>query len=470
MNSCHSAAFPVAICAALFMPVFVLSVEIENFRIPNPPLFWEMSNLVVGPDGGVWFTCGTSPPQLMRADENGIEYVIERGLRAGYLIRLAFSPDGTLWLWQKTGTLLGDVRLYTYTEQDGLDVSEFEVPPGGSSSQAWSHEMFFDTDNRAYFRVEDTDMVYYKYSWLYELTAEGPVELYEELNGLINSPLLVTRHECLVGLNADYGWKTGLYQIDLETRRETLRCSTNKSWRDAEIYPAAVDSQGAIWFDWGPSIAYFEAQKLTELASGVEYQVTWGAPRLTADRTVWATKNVTEDAGGRDSVGRFSGGTRREFTQDDGLLTADYGETIIDYDGAVWVVNYRSFDVPALSRITDGGHPPLGLTLESIETPETVAIVGRVNNNEPVAVGVDVYVAVYLHGELLYYPRWSTEPQPIELNLNPGFNGTGTIIEADRSLIPPGAYTFYGAMTGRGTQKYIGPINDKIRSVTLQVD
>lgn len=457
-----------AFVALTLIGLVSFAVDIENFAIPNPPLFWEMSDLRVGPDGGVWFSCGTGPPRLMRASADGIECITDHGYRQGFLVRLAFAPDGTLWLWQKTGGLWGDVELYTYDEERGVLLSDLEVPPGGSSSQAWSHEVFFDIDNRVYCRVEDTDMVYYKYSWLYELTADGPIKLYEELNGLINSPLLVTRRECLVGLNAGYGWKTGLYQIDLNTGGEALRCSTDESWRDGEIYPAAMDSEGAIWFNWGPCIASFRNGRFSELASGIEYELEWSTPRLTADGTVWATKNATEDSGERDSVGRFRGGVLREFTQDDGLLTDDYGETVIDYDGAVWVINYQGSYVRALSRVTDGGQPPMRITLRANDAAERVAVVASVLNNGP-AVGVDVYIAIYLHGMLLYYPYWLPEPYPVQLNLQPGFFSTGTIIEERKSEVPPGTYTFYAAMAGRGADNYIGPIGGKVQSVTIQL-
>ena len=38
-----------------------------------------------------------------------------------------------------------------------------------------------------------------------------------------------------------------------------------------------------------------------------------------------------------------------------------------------------------------------------------------------------------------------------------------------RDSVPPGSYTVYGCMTGRNTQKLIGPIGRKFEAVVVEV-
>ncbi len=102
-------------------------------------------------------------------------------------------------------------------------------------------------------------------------------------------------------------------------------------------------------------------------------------------------------------------------------------------------------------------------------TPASISVEAQVINNGPV-VGVDVYVALELNGQLLYWPNWQLEPAPVQVNLRPGHNQTATIISAPRSSIPPGAYTFWACMTGRNTGKLIGPLDRKFETLTIEVD
>ena len=128
-----------------------------------------------------------------------------------------------------------------------------------------------------------------------------------------------------------------------------------------------------------------------------------------------------------------------------------------------------TFDILGLSRITDGGWPPMRISLNRMETPESIAVEAQVINNGPV-VGVDVYVALELDGQLLYWPNWQPAPSPVQVNLRPGHNQSATIISAPRASIPPGTYTFWACMTGRNTSKLIGPLDRKLEVLTIEVD
>jgi len=61
-------------------------------------------------------------------------------------------------------------------------------------------------------------------------------------------------------------------------------------------------------------------------------------------------------------------------------------------------------------------------------------------------------------------------PFPNQVNLRPGHNQTATIIDMPRESVPPGSYTVYGCMTGRNTQKLIGPIGRKFEAVLFEVE
>jgi len=106
--------------------------------------------------------------------------------------------------------------------------------------------------------------------------------------------------------------------------------------------------------------------------------------------------------------------------------------------------------------------------LHQVATEGTIAVEAQVINNGPV-VGVDVYVALQMNGQRLFWPNWQPEPSPVQVNLRPGHNQTATIISAPRASIPPGSYTFYAWMTGRGTQKLIGPLDRKFETLTVEV-
>ncbi|HUT02723.1 MAG TPA: hypothetical protein VM163_02395, partial [bacterium] len=144
----------------------------------------------------------------------------------------------------------------------------------------------------------------------------------------------------------------------------------------------------------------------------------------------------------------------------------DVGAMIIDYDGNVWLSDRIG---AGLTRISDGGWPQMRLALNKLETPEAIAIVASVFNTQPV-VGVDVYIACQIGASLLFYPKWTPEPSPVQINLYAGFNESATIIEMPKERIPAGSYTFWGCMTGRNTQKLIGPIDCKFEALTIQVD
>ena len=108
------------------------------------------------------------------------------------------------------------------------------------------------------------------------------------------------------------------------------------------------------------------------------------------------------------------------------------------------------------------------LMLHEVATGETIAVRAQVVNNGPV-VGVDVYVAVELNGQLLFWPTWQPEPYANHVNLRPGHNQTVTIVEASKKDVPLGEYTFWGCMTGRNTTKLIGPLDRKFETLTIEV-
>jgi hypothetical protein len=227
-----------------------------------------------------------------------------------------------------------------------------------------------------------------------------------------------------------------------------------------------------LWLTTGPSIATFDGNTFSVFAEGDLENLWYHEPVLAADGAVWSVEAdyYPYYATSYFGIARFTNGEKRTFTIEDGLrTTGSVHAPVIDYDGNVWLLSFSlGLGDLGLSRIADGGWPPMRLMLNRLETLESISVQAQVINNGPV-VGVDVYVALQVNGQLLFWPNWQPEPSPVQVNLRPGHNQTATIISAPRSSIPPGTYTFWGCMTGRNTQKLIGPLDRKFESLTIEV-
>jgi len=432
------------------------AIDTFPFDTPVENPFYT-SGLTVGSGGDIWFILG-EPNRIMRISDDRLECMFNTEV-PGPAVDLRVSPDGRIYI--------DDCR-YMYSPDGGLSRTNVVVP--------WEDvDYFYYVDVSATF---DADMriycMWHSYCtvpWrplppeIWEIVpGEDPVPRYEaRWETTLSTPLFVSINECWTIDNSRHR-PPRILEIDL-----CAGAITTEHQADWEHFGqiSAKDSNGILWFAGEMDIVTFDGEELSVFAKGVFDELHYGTPKLTADWTVWARQGGYYASLG---IARFANGEKQSFTVDDGLLTDACYSLLIDYDGRVWFFNRQRSDkyVLGVSRIADGGWPPMRLMLHELETETTIAVEAQVINNGPV-VGVDVYVAVELNGQLLYWPNWEPEPYPIQINLRPGYNQTATIISAPRTSIPPGAYTFYACMTGRGTQKLIGPLDRKFETLTVEV-
>ena len=446
----------------LVVPALCPGQRIDTFWFHNDQgLTYYASKLAVGPEGDIWFSID-QPTRLMHVLNDAIECVYNSGTDTGpYEITIA--PDGTIWL---------NYGQKMYSPEAGACETGVELPESSEYCQ-------FDINSPTL--VSSDCRLYIVASWdgwfsgnggdtIYELVRGGmPKIRYDSRMARLNldSVLIVSSSECWAYASEYFGggfWE--LWRINLEAG------ALEAKYGDPVGLPSAKDSQGFLWLILGPSIVTFDGQSSSVFAEGDEEGLWYQKPVLAADGAVWSVE--ANDICGRATtyfgISRFTDGQKRTFTVADGLLTNWCESPVIDYDGNVWLVSF-SFGLGdlGLSRISDGGWPPMRLMLNRLETPDSISVEAQVINNGPV-VGVDVYVALQMNGQLLFWPNWQPEPCPVQVNLRPGHNQTATIISAPPSSIPPGSYTFWGCMTGRNTQKLIGPLDRKFESLTIEID
>ncbi|MCD6326325.1 hypothetical protein J7M28_02035 [bacterium] len=424
--------------------------SIETFILPAEPfsVHWIEQIMQIGPEGDVWLII-PMPQRLMRISGNQIECVFDSGIMNG-LHRLTVSPDGTIWI--------ADFQYFYSREDGGLHASGIEIPASGPEFHIIDAPMI-DADGRMYLRTNRLLFGKQAGSSIWEVECgQSPAVMFGAYQ--FDWSFLVSATELWTEVSNFKHDSPQLCEIDLDAGVVKAEYDQHYLCFDAK------DSEGLYWFAGGNGVSTFDRQDISQYCSpGDGMRFNWPMV-LTADWTVWVTAFGPDwEARG---VVRIQGDERRLFTTDDGLLTNSCWQPKIDYDGRMWLFNENDDGVIGLSCISDGGWPPMRLMLHCVETPEGIAVEAQVINNGPV-VGVDVYVALELNGQLLYWPNWQPEPHANQINLRPGHNQTATIISAPRATIPPGAYKFWGCMTGRNTQKLIGPIDRKFESLTVEV-
>ncbi len=402
------------------------------------------SRLIVGPEGDVWFSLDS---KLMRVHNGQLGCVVDMGSATRPAAPLAVSPDGVIYI--------ENCRL-AYHWDSGLVFTGSDQPPEPTFIPAT-----FDADARAWCVTFNEEAFFW---WdemnIWEvLPGEQPIKrMFMPRPG--GDILAVAADECWIMYWPKYSMHFELRRLDIETGMYRVPYSISG---DNACTLRARDHQGRFWMA-EPDIAFFDGEDYTIFA---EHNITWRLEMyesitLAADGTVWSTYRCVEHYLG---VARFRGDERRLFTEADGIYARWCYQAILDYDGNVWVLSWGE----GISCISDGGWPPMRLMLREVATGGSIAVEAQVINNGPV-VGVDVYIALEQNGQLLYWPNWQPEPSPGQINLRPGHNQTATIISAPRASIPPASYKFWFCMTGRNTQKLIGPIDRKFESLTVEVD
>ncbi len=418
----------------------------------GPPPSWVHPNsrLRVGPEGDIWFVLD-EPLRLMRIRQGQLECVYETAIYDYWGIDVTVAPDGTIYI---------DNFQYEFSLEAGITGTGVVEP-----SFQWRRISFkgtIDADGRMFCVSGPWNSQDPRWYNIYELYRNASYQCRMGLS-YIGSIVAVSAEEFWIVSSYSKYLPASLLTLNLDTGQ--VEASHTIVGAIAAVHLFAKDSEGRLWLA-AENIAYFDGESFVVFA--IPPEGTRGEYRsvsLAADGAVWAVLLLSRMPPFEWGVVRFSGDERRTFTAEDGLLANGIRwPPLIDYDGNVWVFHYQG-----ISMIADGGWPPMRLSLAKLETPEGIAVEAQVINNGPV-VGVDVYVALELNGQLLFWPNWQPAPSPVHVNLKPGHNQTATIISAPRSNIPPGTYTFYACMTGRNTQKLIGPLDRKFESLTVEVD
>ncbi|MBN1592418.1 MAG: hypothetical protein JW941_04090 [Candidatus Coatesbacteria bacterium] len=443
MNVPKNAYFAIIICMLLLAGP-IQSRVIDTFRFDYTPS--AVSRPVVGARGEIWLTSG-NPNRLYRILEGELTCVYDADSELGGAPDITISPDGTV--------CIGNCK-YFYLDDDSITLSNIEQPSNGLYQPAR-----FDADMKIFCVVEAAhpySQPYFSFH-LWEMGGSLGTRKLMDLSGCpAGDTLFISINECWVALFEDWTRECMLQNMDLETG-EVLGSFNMSAAPDASGFGLwARDSSGRTWLAT-PGIGSFDGVNFTTFAAGNYESEFYRTVTLASDGAVWSNSWTISSPSG---VVCFRGGADVEYTTEEGLLSdRSLYPPLIDYDGNIWIASWEG-----LSCISDGGWPPMRLMLREVATEGTISVEAQVINNGPV-VGVDVYIALQLNGQLLYWPNWTSEPHANQVNLRPGHNQTATIIEMPREQVPPGSYTFWGCMTGRNTQKLIGPIDRKFESVQV---
>ena len=409
------------------------------------------SRFSIGAEGDIWFVLG-EPLRLMRIHEGQLGCAYETATYGQWYVDVIVAPDGTMYI---------DNFQYEFSLEPGITGTGVIQP-----SFAWHIILFKGTidANGRMFCVVGPAIWQDPYDYnIYELYRNASYQCRIILRN-INSIVPVSAEEFWI-VNAysapHHHPPPSLLRLNLDTGQ--VEASYTIGGGAPDLF--AKDSEGRLWMA-EENIAYFDGESFVAFARPPEgARGQYRSVSLAADGAVWAVLCLSTPPPFEWDVVRFNGDQRRFFTPQDGLLASGIPwPPLIDYDGNVWVMHYDG-----ISMISDGGWPPMRLMLHPAETPESISVEAQVINNGPV-VGVVIYLALEMNGQLLFWPSWQPAPCPVQVNLRPGHNQTATIISAPRSSIPPGSYTFWGCMTGRNTQKLIGPLDRKFESLTIRVN
>ncbi|MBN1591716.1 MAG: hypothetical protein JW941_00545 [Candidatus Coatesbacteria bacterium] len=456
------AIFVLALCSAPCLGVEITTIDMHGAWAPN---------IALGPDGAIWL-CPGDPPRILRISEGSIEDVQIDGpdtFEYEGPCHVAFAPDGVLWLAQN-GSFPppGMCHFYTFDARDGLS----RAPIDADLSQEYCEAIFFDVDSELYAInykwISRRDRIsvmgspelmpgmnYYRF---WRLSGDSPEAIFSAMDV---SPAVAFGNGCAwlggysVNIYTGEVLKGGLFKLNPENGDVLENYTSHDGISDEASSPRFFDEIGRLWLVSGSEVLAFDGSQFEHLAHlGGNNPSFSDLLAMAEDGTVWVCRDQ--------AVYRYHGDQMGAYTGADGLPPGAIHDCTIDFDGNLWLMH----DGEVLSRISYGGSPTTRLTLDSLETTDSIAIIANVFNTQQV-VGIDVYIACQIEGSLVFYPNWTSEPAPTQLNLYAGFNETATIIEMPREQVPPGSYTFWGCMTGRNTQKLIGPIDRKFESVTV---
>ncbi|MBN1593660.1 MAG: hypothetical protein JW941_10505 [Candidatus Coatesbacteria bacterium] len=439
----------VTILLSLIAHATAQCARIESFLLPSPPIYSDAAEGMaqVGQSGDPWLIL-PMPLRLIRLSDADFECVYDSAIMTEWPMHLTCAPDGRLWIGYFEYVYSSDIGLHP----SGIDIPSYYMAAGSYISIA---DPMIDADGRLFLRGISSSWGVQSTS-IWELIPRGnPISVFEIYH--LDRPFLVSANEMWAEAALFRPDPSELTEIDLNASEIKGVYAAAPSQIDAK------DAEGVFWSARWSGIYTFDRSQ-TALYCSPGDETAYKSPlALTANGTIWVANRAPI---GKQGIVRIQGDNIQLFTESDGLFTSCCSWPLIDYDGQVWVFSEASEGIVAINCISDGGWPPMRLMLRELATEGTIAVEAQVINNGPV-VGVDVYIALELGGQLLYWPNWTSEPHANQVNLRPGHNQTATIIEMSRDQIPPGSYTVWGCMTGRNTQKLIGPIDRKFESVSV---
>jgi len=433
------------------------------------PLDTGTRQLALCPDGSIWFCCG-GPARVFRIRDDEFEQVhfLEGEFVSDSEPFISFAPDGIVWFAQNWGWPYVNARPYFFFACPDRVLHRLDFSPDPVSL---CHGIFCDPMSRPYAEIHYHGPYGGGFSFC-RLNGGDVLDLFGALGtGHLTDPVFASAHDAWMGA---YGpnpqgsepFQLGLYRISLDSRAVLAHYTAEDGISDENTYPRFIDSEGRLWLWSDGEYMTFDGQSFQSVFPEVEGVELGNNLLAAADHTLWAS---VSDYGWNIGVARLTSSGWELFNEDDGLPPLAVWPELIDFDGNVWGLAAATYDSGKFVwRLSDGGWPPMRISLAKRETPESISVQAQVINNGPV-VGVDVYVALQQNGQRLFWPNWQPEPCPVQVNLRPGHNQTATIISAPRASIPPGNYTVWACMTGRNTQKLIGPIDRKFESLTVEV-
>ncbi|RLC44310.1 MAG: hypothetical protein DRH70_08925, partial [Candidatus Coatesbacteria bacterium] len=178
-----------------------------------------------------------------------------------------------------------------------------------------------------------------------------------------------------------------------------------------------------------------DGESWTQLSSGSAWKGT-----IDAHGTLWVlTKDGTLSF---ELVSIEPDGTVTTFDETDGLADAQLLCLTIDHNGDKWVGT-----TGGLSRLEDDGPAQQSLQLLASVSSQNVLTVSAHLTNTGRIIPVSLWLACQYNDQFYYYPDWGSTPTPVNLTLSASSIQTYTLLNIDTSLLPPGDYTFYGAIS-----------------------
>ncbi|MBN1593829.1 MAG: hypothetical protein JW941_11360 [Candidatus Coatesbacteria bacterium] len=141
----------------------------------------------------------------------------------------------------------------------------------------------------------------------------------------------------------------------------------------------------------------------------------------------------------------------RQISMEDGLSSPWITSFLIDHNGDKWVGTWRA-EIPGaksrLNRIIDGGAAQQKLVLSLEESDDSSLVVtGAFTNAIGSAYPVLLWLACEHNGSMYYYPDWGPIPTPVKYVICGKSIETHELLRMDTAALPPGEYTFYGAIS-----------------------